>query len=233
MKRFKSIDIETCSTCNRQCADCIRNTNPDREAVRDWFEVNWLPMATIRQILDQANAMVGSCQVCLSHYNEPLMDSRIVDIATMAKSYGKFRVYLVTNGDLLTPELASRLDGVLDCINVSLYLPPGGDRLTRKMWLRRLFKTTRVLVKGEHVRTHFVPKPEDLRFSACELGRLIINHRGQYLPCCEDMIGHFDMGRFPEVGLKEYWYGRKHRRILDAVRRGDRSGYEYCKTCPR
>lgn len=236
MRPFGWLDIETSSACNRQCATCIRNSNPNRDEVADWFgPQSLLPMDVITAILDQAAAISPTCRVILSHFNEPLLDPRIVDIAALAKSYGLFNVACVTNGDLLTPQLASNLDQYLDRIVVSLYLPTGQRRERAKARIRSYFDRTRVQIKGHHVVVHWHPQARDKTYDPCtRLGRLIINHRGDYLLCCDDMVGHFGLGRFPDISLRDYWSGDARAKIIKTLSQvGGRREFSHCATCPR
>jgi len=236
--RFPSnICLETSSMCNRVCSTCIRNSHPDRAAVKPWFQYNLMPMEMIKEFIRQYIELDFQSDVCLSNFNEPLLDPRIVDIVKMMKEAGIGYVYLVTNGDYLTQEIAKGLDGVLDRITVSLYY----DRKTRneiKHTMRSLFKETKVWIKGTHLVTHFNPTGLPLSELKCKQqqrpNRLIINHRGQYLLCCDDINGVFDLGTFPEINLKEYWFGEKHTRMMkDLLIPGGRKQYAFCSTCPR
>jgi len=238
MKHCYGLDIETSSLCNRRCATCIRNSNPNREEMADWFEQRLMPMETIKAILDQAVAARYHYGVILSHYNEPLLDPRLVEIATLARSYRRFLVRLVTNGDALTPELASRLDGVLNDITISLYMPAGKERERKRELLKSLFRKTRLFITdGVHGIVHFHPAGNPARVindPCLRTKRMIINHRGQYLLCCDDVTGHFDLGRFPETSLVDYWRGQKRREIVERLANaGGRKFHPYCMTCPR
>jgi len=106
MKLFETLDLETISTCNRVCPTCIRNSHPDREAVASFFTPNYLPMDVIHEAFEQSIKMGFRGSVILSHYNEPLMDERLPEIAKLAKSYPFKSVFLNTNGDFITEELA-------------------------------------------------------------------------------------------------------------------------------
>jgi MoaA/NifB/PqqE/SkfB family radical SAM enzyme len=236
MKLFNTIDIETSSACNRTCRTCLRNSYPDRKAVRPLFTQTLMPVDMFRGILDECVELDYKDRVCMCHWNEPLMDPQIVELAKIAKGYNQFFVYFVTNGDLLTPELAAQLDGVLDKIVVSVY---DGDRQARKAWLRSVFTKTPVEVKGDHRIAHFHPQAPEMAQKLLSRPcrpiprRLIVNHKGEYLLCCEDLLGTFGLGRFPEMSLKEYWFGGKHERILDDLSRTDgRLKYQYCSSCP-
>lgn len=182
-------------------------------------------MEVIKEALDQCVKIKYRRRICLSHYNEPLMDNRIIEISEMVKSYNRFLIYLVTNGDFLTKELASELDRLLDSIFISLY----DNNLERKVWVESLFKKTEVNIVGRHSQTHFIPPiRRHTRIPGCRTNRLIINHRRQYLLCCEDMIGNFDLGKFPDISLHDFWFGKRRREILR-----NRNSQPYCSTCPR
>lgn len=245
IKLFSYIDLETISTCNRTCSTCIRNSHPDRKKLRSWFEPHHLPIKTIHQALDQCGDLGFVGGVCLSHYNEPLMDERIAQIGQIVKSCGIFHpIFLNTNGDFITEDIAQGLDGVLDKIIVSLYMKEP-IKSERKAWIQSLFHKTHVDVNtnAEHFTTHYSPMPtldaliETHRGDPCKTEpklHLIINHRRQYLLCCDDVIGNFDLGTFPEIGIEDYWFGDKHTKILnDLDETGGRLLYSYCSTCPR
>lgn len=243
MKLFNIIDFETMSNCNRVCPTCIRNSHPDRKAVESWFGNNYLPEEVIYEALEQAIEIGFKGDVCLSHFNEPLMDERLPRIASVAKAYDHFNmVFLNTNGDFITPELAEKLDGNLDRMIVALYM---GEPIKsqRAEWIPTLFKKTdiQIITQSDHIPSHFSPKfpvkelAAQYKESNCvePAMRVIINHRRQYLLCCEDVIGNFDLGYFPEISLKEHWFGR-HAEIQNTLANtGGRHWHSYCEACPK
>jgi len=221
----------------------LRNSHPDRDAVASWFEKNYLPEELIYEAIDQALSMGFRGGVCLSHYNEPMMDERLPGIAHKVRSYQELStVHLNTNGDFITPELAAELDGALDFMIITLYMNEP-KRSERAEWIKSLFQKTevRIRVNNGHVATYFSPafNLDELiqRFSpqACEQPdiRVIINHRRQYLLCCDDLIGNFDLGTFPEVGIGNYWNGKKQEIAETLSEMGGRSWHPYCAICPR
>ena len=224
--------LETMSTCNRVCPTCLRNSYPDRQKVASWFEPSLLPLSRINMALEQYAALPDTdSTVCLSHYNEPLMDDRIPVIARVAKSYGFSCIYLNTTGDLLTEEIAKSLDGVLDKIRFS----------TRKDKFKSMFQKTEVIfTEHGHIATHFSPKfdveelAEQHRDRPCfePDRRIIINHKQQFLLCCDDLVGEFDLGTFPGTSIKEF-LERRSSIIDDLSSLGGRNKYSYCSTCPR
>lgn len=242
---FPRLEIETQSTCNRHCNTCLRNSIPDRNSVASWFEVNKLPADTIKRILEQSIELGFKGEVCLSHYNEPLMDERIIDIVKQTKSMGFSRVFFCSNGDFLTEEIASGLDGALDDIGFTLYMKEP-MKSKREVWIRSLFKKTRldpigIGIEG-HMATHHSPLIDVASVSRKHSGnpcslptrRLIINHKGQMLLCCDDLTGNFDLGNIHESTVEELWYSDKHQNyVTELLRPGGRSIHPHCLTCPR
>lgn len=236
------LEIETKSTCNRVCPGCIRNAHPNREAVEPWFGDNEMSLDTFYRILRQARDIGFRGLVCLQHYNEPLQDRRIVDMAALVKGMGFSYVFTCTNADYLTPALAGELDRVLDELIVALYQSePLKSR--REQWVRSLFKRTRLqFTGGVYLATHFSPvyPVEELAKQHLEnpctepLRRMIINHRGDMLMCCDDVIGNFDLGNVQDHSIEELWYSDRHQDLVLALQeRGGRSAHPYCQTCPR
>ncbi len=240
---FNFLDFETISACNRTCRTCIRNSHPDRDAVQPWFEDHYLPEELIYSAIDEAISIGFRGGVCLSHYNEPTQDERLPEIARKVAAYPELgRVFFNTNGDYLTKELIAEFDGVLERIIVTLYMkdPVKTDRAN---FLRSQFKKTRLdlITDPHHTPTHFTPafdlealiKVAQPLSCAQPQVRVIINHRRDYLLCCDDVIGNFDMGKYPDIGIEDHWFG-KHKELSDLLANpGGRTTLPYCMTCPR
>lgn len=238
---FETLDFETIGSCNRTCRTCIRNSHPDRDAVESWFGQNLLEEDLIYEAVEQALAMGFRGRVVLSHYNEPLMDERLPRIAHRVRSYPFEAVYLNTNADFITPELADELDGALDYANVTLYMN-GRVGAKRAKWIPTLFQETEARIimidRRPHHATHFTPafdlqaKIKVAQGKPCHPRKVIINHRRQYLLCCDDLIGNFDLGTFPEISIRDHWLGKRKGINKTLSRPGGRSNYSYCTTCP-
>lgn len=237
------IDFETHSYCNRRCSTCIRNSHPDREVTRTFFEKHYLDIDVIKLALDQCVELGYTGGICLSHYNEPLMDERLPEIARMVKSYNQFKsIFFNSNGDFINEELASELDGVMDRIIFTLYMDEP-IKSQRKVWIESLFHKTKIdiITMSEHIPTHFSPKfdviklAEEHKHNPCTEPkmRIIINYRRQFLLCCDDVVGNFDLGTFPEISIAEHWYGRKTEIMKTIENENGRLQYSYCASCPR
>ena len=240
MALFNHLEIETIGSCNRKCGWCMRNTDPDREAVSSHFSGTKLPTKVIKRLVDEAVGHGFDGTVCLSHYNEPLQDSRIAKLGEYVSGLG-LRVSMHSNGDLLTPDLAASLDGAFSVITFACY-----DRLTakeRKEMILGLFRHTRISFAGDVIPTHFSQVFEvgglvakNLRSPCYEPDkRMIVNHAGQMLLCCNDMTGRFGLPTVYEgLTVGEMWYtGRRvflSRRLKEQDGRGV---HQHCLQCPR
>ena len=78
---FQFLDLETIGNCNRRCVGCIRNSHPDKIETASWFSGALLPWEVIEAALDECRDGGFKGGVCLSHYNEPLMDDRIAAVS--------------------------------------------------------------------------------------------------------------------------------------------------------
>jgi radical SAM protein with 4Fe4S-binding SPASM domain len=240
---FWRLEIETCSTCNRGCPTCIRNSHPDREKVKDWFVPNFMPTGMVEKILSDAHASGFRGSVCLQHYNEPLMDDRIEQFGRFAQELGGFfEVFISTNADYITEKRAAELDGIFTRLSVALYMDEPKKK-ERQQWLQSVFTKTKLeFTGGGHIATHFSPTFDVATLAKAHvehpcslpLERFILNHRGDMLLCCDDMIGNFDLGNVKDQTIHELWYGKKHQKIVkDLLRAGGRKKYAYCSNCPR
>lgn len=249
---FSELSIETVGSCNRTCPTCERNSWPDRDAVAGRFgKQQRMPDDLFRKVVDDAVDMGFTGWVNLQHYNEPLQDPRIADLARYAKDKGVFaEVYMHSNGDLLTPRKAAALDGVLDKIVVALYDETGGQPLlgeardARREVIAGMFAKTRVeWATGFHIITHYSPytnlaewigisRPMPCRREV-QL-RMIIDYRGEMLLCCEDITGLWKLGNVRDQSLADLWYSPKHTEIIETLAQpGGREAYGFCRICPR
>jgi hypothetical protein len=249
---FGEIEIETASGCNRRCADCLRQSHPDRLLVgRRLGRLELLPEATVLSIIDQAVAMDFRGRLNLQFFNEPLMDERVAGFGRYAKRHGSFSsVSCYSNFDLITRARAAALDGAFDDIWVALYdpkvggIPLAGGRKLREAYARSLFEETRIhFTGGGHMVTHYSPSPELPALIAghqpepCLYDaqvRFIIDHRGEMLMCCDDIGGAFNLGNVNDSTLFDLWFSERHQEIVTALSApGGRAGYPYCMDCPR
>ena len=239
------LEVETRSTCNRVCRGCLRNSHPDKEVVSAWHETHEMSVDTFYEIFRRARELGFSGNVCLSHYNEPMQDTRLADLASLVKGMGFQYVFACTNADYINAEIASRLDEFFDMLYVALYVwrsqPLNLEE--HENWLRSKFKKTKLnFVSTDHMATHFSPLFPVEELAAANIDkpcmepakRTIINHKCEMLMCCDDLVGNFGLGNIHDSSLEELWYGEKHQEAIFALAQpGGRRKFDYCKTCPR
>ena len=237
---FTYVELETASMCNRRCPTCIRQSHPDQEAMRPWHEHNLMPIETIHAVFAELGGMGYRGIVNLSHFNEPLLDERIPAIARLCrKMVPHCGITMFSNGDALTESLAAKLNGIVDQIVFALYDDATGNREEQ---IRDWFRATPVrFTGGVHIISHYHANSYRVAVENIELvcldsiRRLIINHKGEMMMCCEDIPGHFDFGSFPERSLVELWNDPKHVEIVDTLLhcQAGRRRYALCRSCPK
>jgi radical SAM protein with 4Fe4S-binding SPASM domain len=216
----------------------MRQTYPDRERIRAWLGRNvQMPLPVIQRVLTELWKMGYRDIVGLNQYNEPLMDDRLTEIARFARILGFKRVTIITNGDLLTPGLAKELDGNVTYITVSGY-----DKTTSIEEIRGWFKKTHVsMSSGHHRLSHYSPSRtlnaaiERFRTHPCyrHSRNFIVNHQGDCLMCCEEIVPQFDIGNVYRQPLADIWNGSRRQQIIrDLSQPGGRLKYAHCSICP-
>jgi radical SAM protein with 4Fe4S-binding SPASM domain len=203
-----------------------------------------LPTDTFKSIIDQAVEMGFTGNVCLQHFNEPLLDVRLAELAEYVKSRKEITGLLTacTNADLMTPELAETFDGLFDQFTVALYMEEPMKSKRAELLLSMFKKTELYFTEGAHHVTHFSPFTNlDAAITDCAdlpctsfNSILYIACDGTILQCCEDYVGHFDLGNVHTSTIKEIWESETYMSLIDDLSEaGGRRKHEYCTNCPR
>ena len=164
---FNYLEIETQADCNRRCPTCLRQSyiNKDNLTHKGRMPVTSkigtglkMPLDVFKSIIDQSVEMGFTGNVNLQHFNEPLLDERLAELASYVKNKPTIEeVHICTNMDLITEATAKGLDGVIDEFTVSLYMSRE-KQLEREPWIQSLFEKSRLFFKGpDHVITHYSP----------------------------------------------------------------------------
>ncbi len=109
---LKRIYVELTNQCNLSCSTCMRNV----------WDVRYGNMSdrTFERILTGLEGCAEKPEIFLGGYGEPFSHPRLLHLVQLAKERGH-RVSLITNGILLTEEVARRLiDLKLDMLWVSM-----------------------------------------------------------------------------------------------------------------
>ena len=101
---YDCLQIETASACNMACSFCPYPLKEDKTTK--------LALQDIKNIIDQIDPNDKKFRhIDLSLFNEPLLDSRVFEVAQYAKKSG-FKVLMTTNGVLLNKE--KNVNGILN-----------------------------------------------------------------------------------------------------------------------
>ena len=106
------VQIESTNLCNAKCVFCPRDDMDRRQGVMD--------MALFRKIVDEC-ASLGVTHVRVHNYGEPFLDRELVEKVRYAKAKGIAEVGMISNGSLITEDLArGMIEAGLDAINISV-----------------------------------------------------------------------------------------------------------------
>jgi len=106
------VQIESTNLCNAKCVFCPRDEMHRQQGVMD--------MALFRKIVDEC-ATLGVTHVRVHNYGEPFLDRQLVEKVRYAKAKGIAEVGMISNGSLITEELArGMIEAGLDAINISV-----------------------------------------------------------------------------------------------------------------
>ena len=142
------VQIESTNICNAKCVFCPRDEMHRRQGVMS-FDL-------FKKIVDEC-AELGITHVRVHNYGEPFIDRRLVEKVRYAKGRGIQEVGMISNGSLITEEVArGMIEAGLDAINISV--DAGG---------REVFESTRIGLKYDKV----IDNIERLVRLRAELGR--------------------------------------------------------------
>lgn len=106
------VQIESTNLCNAKCVFCPRDDMFRRQGVME--------MDLFRKVVDECAAL-GITHVRVHNYGEPFLDRQLVEKVRYAKERGIAEVGMISNGSLITEEIAQgMIDAGLDAINISV-----------------------------------------------------------------------------------------------------------------
>jgi sulfatase maturation enzyme AslB (radical SAM superfamily) len=106
------VQIESTNLCNAKCVFCPRDEMHRRQGVME--------MDLFKRIVDECAAL-GITHIRVHNYGEPFLDRQLVDKVRYAKSKGIHNVGMISNGSLITEEVArGMIEAGLDAINISM-----------------------------------------------------------------------------------------------------------------
>lgn len=106
------VQIESTNLCNAKCVFCPRDEMHRRQGVMEWD--------LFTKVVDEC-VELGITHVRVHNYGEPFLDRQLVEKVRYAKQRGIAEVGMISNGSLITEEIAQgMIDAGLDAINISV-----------------------------------------------------------------------------------------------------------------
>jgi radical SAM family protein/iron-sulfur cluster protein len=106
------VQIESTNLCNAKCVFCPRDDMHRKQGV--------MSLELFKKIVDEC-AKLKITHVRVHNYGEPFMDRNLVDKVRYAKSKGIREVGMISNGSLITENVARQMvEAGLDAINISV-----------------------------------------------------------------------------------------------------------------
>src|SRR5512143_1147940 len=106
------VQIESTNICNAKCVFCPRDEMHRRQGV--------MSVELFRKVVDECAAL-GITHVRMHNYGEAFIDRKLVEKIRYAKARGIQEVGVITNGSLITDDIARGIvEAGLDAINISV-----------------------------------------------------------------------------------------------------------------
>lgn len=240
---FQTIEIETINRCNGECAFCPINRFHDPRPYKVMDE------NLFKSIIQQLQDMDYTGSVGLYSNNEPLLDKRIFNFLAYAReALPKCKLYMFTNGTLLTMEKFKKLTQYLDTLiidnynndleliepvkNVYAYYEKNKDKhKTKGQVFIYLRKQHEILTNRGGLAKNRTSNLFRLK-SACmyPFEQVVVRPDGKLSLCCNDATGKVTMGDLTKASLLDIWHGEKYMALRRAMTK-NREHHFLCKNC--
>lgn len=229
MPLFVAISIQTNSCCNLKCRFCFYGQ------YQDYASDEIIETDVIIKMLTELSDLGYKGRVSLYNLNEPLTDSRMVELLALAKAKlpDSFH-FFSTNGLLLNQ---ARLETILQCVDVvriNRYGElPALDFSSPKVDLRdkRGFYTQANSNRGGNLAHLPAAALPGRQACANPFGQLVIMPPGIAVLCCSDGFKQVQLGDIRRESLEGIWRGPKFQSIRASLASGRRSEIPLCKNC--
>ncbi len=236
---FRHVEMETFNRCNGGCGFCPVNRHLDTR------KPTKMPEELFASIIRQLVELDYGGELCLYSNNESLLEDRIEDFTARAReALPRAKIFLSTNGTLLTPDRYRALVDNVDLFYVNNYcrdfaLTPGNEEIvalarTREDWWRK----THVVVRYERElmssRGGQAPNRRGGAAVACgcphPAEQFIIRPDGKVSLCCNDALGRMTLGDLSTESVAEVWWGEAFEAVRGKILES-RDGVELCRRC--
>jgi len=233
---FNVVLVETHNRCSRQCWFCKFGQERQDQFEQSMSDEVLLKVANNLQNLDYSG------RISPFGINEPLLDSRIINIIQLFRSTcPKAFISINTNGDRLTDNLLQDLmDAGLDALGISIYDNPGFKKLARfgqsgRVTLLDMRQPEQTIEnRGGQVKINAARFcPEQFVTSSCQrpFNMLVIRATGLVALCCADMYSDVVMGDVSHTRLEDIWHSEAFNTYRSKLMTEGRTNLQLCQNC--
>lgn len=235
----KRIEIETINKCNGECDFCPANRHNDaRPALRMEDDI-------FKKIIDEIALWNYDGRLGLHSNNEPLLDKKIADKAAYAKNkLSNARIYMYTNGSLLTTEKLDELMQylsyiIIDNYNDKLELNPSIEKIHQHIKDNPdLNSRVQIHLRKQHevlsTRGGLSPNnsSREIFTYSCynPFVQMVFRPDGKVSQCCCDVFGRKTMGDVTQQTVQEIWESGKYKNLRKVIANG-RQHIDMCARC--
>lgn len=226
--KLKVISIETINYCNRKCSFCPLSLKPLPKKIME--------EKLFYKIIGDLTEMKFNGTIIMSHYDEPLLDKRLLSFIRYARKKLKdAKICFFTNGDLLTPECAKEyLCNGTDEIIVSQHDKMPSKQimeLKRYEWMKKIHfsKVTEDSIFILNSRCGSV-NIKSLNPLSCSLNGMFIRADGISTLCCNDYYNEVSFGTVNDISVGRIWNDIRYRKARKDLKRGI-FNFDICKRC--
>lgn len=189
-KYVNLINIETSTFCNRKCAYCPLAENPRKQ--------NLMEDTLFLKIMDELRIINYPGHISLSLYNEPLLDTNLINKVKILREYLKDNyVQFNSNGDFLTEDYLQRLkDSGVNQILVTLHTNEG-EEYEDGIQIKRLYDYLDNLGLSKYKHLETIEPNKNIS--------LIIDYEGMCLLICSNnwsVYGNDRGGKVPSLSIE-------------------------------
>ena len=228
---FKTVEIETISTCNRKCVYCP-NHSYERPA-------GLMEEAVFFKLIDELADIGFSGTLSPHFYGEPLLDKRLERFIADARArLPKVYIELFTNGDYLTGDRFGKLvEAGVDMFRVTLHDGKQPEHITDLLAALegKDDKNRLCLINFEDGETLYnrgglVEVDNRANMIFCNLRTVTINYEGNVVLCCQDYFSRHRFGNIKAESVVDIWNKREFKVLRDRIKCGDWP-LEICEKC--
>lgn len=231
---FSVVEIEINSECNRRCSYCP-NSFLSRKSSK------MMTAELFQNLLAQLSDLSFEGILSFHFYNEPLLHPQLVQWVELAsKTLPKARIYLYSNGTLLTQEIFEALvKAGMQSITVTRH--EGLNSLPVDQWKNNLSAELLThLILQNHQEVQKTNRGGLLNLGlmtppklSCYMpsSMIVVTSEGNVLPCYEDYEEKLSLGNIQTTSLRQIWNSVQAKNLREKLAQGQRGDFEPCKCC--